>query len=209
MSRRGTSLSNLGGTAVAREINSKYDVIKEVSNYLVEIEAVATEDLAALTQALNDAKDFTGITVVMGETPSWDPVGKVLTVTAEKGDKGDTGDAGADGVNNYIHVRYATDNAGTLMSANPDGRTYIGVLVSDNSIASSTPGDYSWIKYVGRDGVDGTNGVDGVNGANGINGDNGMVPIIEFRMDGNGNLLYEVVGYEEGPVIPGLMDEEW
>ena len=209
MSRRGTSLSNLSGTAIAREIDSKYDVIKEVSNYLVEIEAVATEDLAALTQALNDAKDFTGITVVTGPTASWDAVNKILTVTVEKGDKGDTGATGADGVNNYVHVRYSTDNVGTLMSSSPSGRTHIGILVSDNEVASGAPGDYTWIKYVGRDGNNGADGADGIDGTAGKDGDSGLTPVIEFTLDNDGNLLYEVVGYEDGPTAPADPIEEW
>lgn len=51
----------------------------------------------------------------------------------------------------------------------------------------------------GLTGQAGTNGTDGMNGANGINGLNGMVPVLEFSIDNNGNLVYDVVGYEEGP----------
>ena len=211
MSRRGTSLNNLSGTAVSREIDSKYDVIKLVSGHLVAIEAVATEDLAALTAALNEAKDFTGITVVVGETAGWDPVTKVLTVTSEKGDKGDEGERGTDGVNNYIHVRYSTNVGGTNMDVQPGGKTYIGINVSGDPTGSSNPNDYQWIRYVGRDGVDGVDGVDGLDGASGLNGRHGKVPVIEFSMDSDGNLLYEVVDYEDGPTFEFDLfeDEEW
>lgn len=59
----------------------------------------------------------------------------------------------------------------------------------------------------GRDGINGTNGRDG---AAGINGLNGMVPVIEFSLDNNYNLLYDVVGYEEGPTLgERFPTQEW
>jgi hypothetical protein len=99
MGRRSTSLNNYTGTAITREIDSKYDVIKEVSGYLGSIEDLAQEDIAGLITALNEAKDFSGITVVSGETAGWDPVGKVLTVV--KGDDGVDGVDGAEGKSAY------------------------------------------------------------------------------------------------------------
>ena len=63
----------------------------------------------------------------------------------------------------------------------------------------------------GRDGIDGKDGKRGVkgdkgdrgspgkNGKNGINGLNGMAPIYRFSIDNKHNLVYEVIGYEEGP----------
>ena len=97
MSRRATSLSNLVSTTLTREIDSKYDVIKAVSEALDAIEIVANEDLDALIAALNEATDFEGITVQSGAVASWDPITKVLTVPTVKGDKGDTGEQGPQG----------------------------------------------------------------------------------------------------------------
>ena len=57
---------------------------------------------------------------------------------------------------------------------------------------------YGITSLTGPKGKDGTNGVNGISGTNGLNG---MVPIIEFSMDADANLIYEVVGYEEGPTI--------
>lgn len=94
---RGSTLSNVVGTAITREIDSKYDVIKEVSEHLATLETVATEDLDALTAALNEAKDFTGITVVSGDPANWDAVTKTLTVPTLQGPKGDTGSQGIQG----------------------------------------------------------------------------------------------------------------
>lgn len=62
----------------------------------------------------------------------------------------------------------------------------------------------------GLTGTPGTNGTDGLNGANGANGLNGMVPVIEFNIDNDGNLVYEVVGYEEGPAMESrYTTQEW
>jgi hypothetical protein len=134
MPRRSTSLNNLTGTAITREIDSKYDVIKAVSNYLTDIETVADADVATLIAELEAAQDFSGISVVTGSPVNWDAVNKILTVP-----KGDTGNTGA-------------------------------------------PGD---------DGAD------------------GVIPVLEFSMDAEGNLLYEVVAYETliGATLPIV--EEW
>ena len=81
----------------------------------------------------------------------------------------------------------------------------------------------------GRDGVDGRDGIDGkdgkrgvkgdkgdtgsagkdgINGVNGLNGLNGMVPVIEFQVDDEFNMTYEVVGYEDGPGSANVV-QEW
>ena len=153
--------STLGNNVLAinREIDSRYDAVIAVKNKLPEIELVAGMDITALIQELEDAKDFSGITVIVGDVASWDPVTKVLTVPVEKGDKGDVGPQGPIG------------NTGPIGPIGPRGLT----------------------------GAAGRDGVDGMHGANGINGLNGMVPVLEFSLDNDYNLVYEVVGYEEGP----------
>lgn len=63
---------------------------------------------------------------------------------------------------------------------------------------------------MGLTGMAGTNGTDGQDGANGVDGLNGMVPILEFSLDEDGDLAYEVVEYEEGPVLGDRFPvEEW
>lgn len=153
--------STLGNNilAINREIDSRYDAVIAVRNKLPEIELIAGMDITGLIQELENAQDFTGITVVIGTVPSWDPVTKVLTVTVEKGDKGDQGLVGPQGPR------------GPIGPQGPRGLT----------------------------GSKGNDGVNGVNGINGINGANGMAPVLEFRLDDEYNLVYEVVGYEEGP----------
>ena len=59
----------------------------------------------------------------------------------------------------------------------------------------------------GKDGIDGRNGIDGRDGINGINGTNGMVPVIEFQVDDEFNMTYEVVGYEDGPGSANVVQE--
>lgn len=153
--------STLGNNVLAinREIDSRYDAVIAVKNKLPEIELVSGMDITALIQELEDAKDFSGITVIVGDVASWDPITKVLTVPVEKGDKGDVGPQG--------HI----GNTGPIGPRGPRGLT----------------------------GAAGRDGVDGMHGANGINGLNGMVPVLEFSLDNDYNLVYEVVGYEEGP----------
>ena len=153
--------STLGNNVLAinREIDSRYDAVIAVKNKLPEIELVSGMDITALIQELEDAKDFSGITVIVGDVASWDPVTKVLTVPVEKGDKGDVGPQGPIGT------------TGPIGPIGPRGLT----------------------------GAAGRDGVDGMHGANGINGLNGMVPVLEFSLDNDYNLVYEVVGYEEGP----------
>ena len=158
---RASTLQNTNLLAVNREIGSKYDVVLAVKEKLPQIELVAGMDITGLIQELENAQDFTGITVVIGTVPSWDPINKILTVTVEKGDKGDKGDQGIQGPVGPI---------------GPQGLR-------------------------GLTGPKGKDGVDGTNGTNGVNGLNGMVPVIEFSIDADANLMYEVVGYEDGPTM--------
>ena len=153
--------STLGNNilAINREIDSRYDAVIAVRDKLPEIELVAGMDLDALITELENAQDFTGITVVVGDVANWDPVNKILTVPVEKGDKGDQGVQGPIGAK------------GPIGPQGPRGLT----------------------------GAKGGDGIDGIAGANGINGANGMTPVLEFRLDNEYNLVYEVVGYEEGP----------
>ena len=158
---RASTLQNTNLLAVNREIGSKYDVVLAVKEKLPQIELVAGMDITGLIQELENAQDFTGITVVIGTVPSWDPINKILTVTVEKGDKGDKGDKGIQGPVGPI---------------GPQGLR-------------------------GLTGAKGDNGKNGKDGINGINGANGMIPIIEFSIDADANLMYEVIGYEEGPTM--------
>ena len=167
---RASTLQNTNLLAINREIGSKYDVVLAVKEKLPQIELVAGMDITGLIQELENAQDFTGITVIIGDTPSWDPINKVLTVTVEKGEKGDQGIQGPIG------------DRGPIGPQGPRGLT-------------------------GQKGEDGLNGKDGRNGINGLNG---MIPIIEFSMDADVNLVYEVIGYEEGPSAEErLQVQEW
>lgn len=76
----------------------------------------------------------------------------------------------------------------------------------------------------GRDGIDGKDGKrgvkgdkgdtgsagkDGINGTIGVNGLNGKIPVIEFQVDDEFNMTYEVVGYEDGPGTANTTVQEW
>ena len=106
MPRRMTSLSNIADLAISREIDSKYDIVKQVAAKLSEIEQLANADIDGLIALLNAALDFTGITVVGGEIAGWNPTTKVLTVPTVKGD------TGANGLT--PHIQFSVDPSGNL-----------------------------------------------------------------------------------------------
>ena len=119
---RASTLQNTNLLAVNREIGSKYDVIKAVREKLVEIELVAGMDLDALITELENAQDFTGITVVSGTEVAWDAVNKVLTVPrGEQGVKGDNGDKGDIGPQGPQGPRGAQGPQGLKGDIGPDG----------------------------------------------------------------------------------------
>lgn len=98
MPMRSSSLAN-NPLAITRELDGRYDVVLQVKDNLALIEQVAGVDFAAILAELESAQDFTGITVVQGETVAWDAVNKILTVPkGDKGDKGDTGLTGSQGL---------------------------------------------------------------------------------------------------------------
>lgn len=94
---RATTLNNRSSTAIDREIDSRYDAVLEVSKHLVAIEELAAADIQSLIDSLNEAQDFTGITVVSGTVANWDAATKVLTVPTVKGDQGEQGVQGIQG----------------------------------------------------------------------------------------------------------------
>ena len=55
----------------------------------------------------------------------------------------------------YTHIMYATNAQGANISSNPSGKTYIGIRVDEIPTASTTPGDYTWSKFIGDNGTDG------------------------------------------------------
>ena len=170
MSKRASSLQATNVLAINREIDSKYDAVLAVKEKLTEIELVAGFDIDGLLAELQDAQDFTGISVVAGSVASWNPVTKVITVPTVKGDTGSQGVQGIQGPQ------------GVAGAQGPQG----------------------------PQGIAGVNGTNGINGASGYNGLNGMVPILEFSLDNDYNLQYEVIGYEEGPTISDRFPtQEW
>ena len=129
--RRASSLLGID-SAIERELDSKYAVIKEIADTIASIEAIASGDLAALTAALNEAKDFTGITVVNGTPATWDAQNKVLTVPTVKGDTGLTGPIGLTGPAGAQGVGGAKGDTGLAGAAGADGLTPIVAITYDD-----------------------------------------------------------------------------
>lgn len=191
MSRRSSSLNNYTGTGITREIDSKYDVIKNVSDKLTEIEAVATEDLDALVLALNEAKDFTGITVVTGSPASWDAASKTLTVPTLQGEQGVQGIQGEVGPIGPTGARGAKGDRGVEGAKGDTGATGLqGVQgpagekgVKGDTGAQGVKGDTGPVGPAGLDGSKGDKGDQGI-GVHHIKGTNTTDPEGDFATAG-------------------------
>ena len=167
---RASSLQSVSLLALNREIGSRYDAVVAVSDKLDVVEAVANINVEALLTELEQAKDFSGISVVAGSFTGFDPLTKVITIETIKGDTGDVGPKGDTGA------------TGPIGPIGPRGLT----------------------------GAKGAKGDDGADGQDGVNGLNGMVPVLEFSIDADGDLAFEVIGYEEGPaIVDRFQVEEW
>ena len=126
MPMRSSSLAN-NPLAITREMDGRYDVVLQVRDNLDLITQVAGIDFAIILAELESAQDFTGITVVQGETVAWDAVNKILTVPkGDKGDKGDTGltgPQGAQGIQGPQGIKGNTGPKGDTGSQGPKGFT--------------------------------------------------------------------------------------
>lgn len=183
--------STLGNNilAINREIDSRYDAVMAVRDKLPEIELVAGMDIDALITELENAQDFTGITVVSGTEVAWDAVNKVLTVPRGKqGVKGDTGPQGPIGLTGPQGPRGAQGIQGIKGDVGPKGPRGLdgpkgdtGVNGKDgkdltvDQIVYNNNGTFTWLFS------DGTNyttpditGPKGDKGAKGDKGDQGI-----------------------------------
>ena len=156
---RASSLAN-NPLAVTREMDGRYDVVLQVRDNLGLIEQVAGVDFATILAELESAQDFTGITVVQGETVAWDAVNKILTVP--KGDKGDKGDTGSTGLTGPQGIQ---GPQGIKGDAGPKGDT-------------------------GSQGPKGFDGEDGAQGPKGDTGDDLTITQITYNGNGTFNWLF-------------------
>lgn len=159
MPMRSSSLAN-NPLAITRELDGRYDVVLQVRDNLDLIDQVAGIDFAAILAELESAQDFTGITVVQGETVAWDAVNKILTVPkGDKGDKGDTGDTGLTG---------------------PQGIQGPQGIKGDTGLKGDT----------GSQGPKGFDGVAGAQGLKGDTGDDLTITQITYNGNGTFNWLF-------------------
>lgn len=85
--------------------------------------------------------------------------------------EGVPGEPGQDGEPTYTWIRYADNVSGGGISANPQGKKYIGFAYNkDTATPSNAPKDYQWFLAKGEDGVNGSDGKNGVNGLPGADG---------------------------------------
>lgn len=159
MPMRSSSLAN-NPLAITRELDGRYDVVLQVRDNLDLIEQVAGIDFAIILAELESAQDFTGITVVQGETVAWDAVNKILTVP--KGDKGDKGDTGLTGLTGPQGIQ------------GPQG------IKGNTGLKGDT----------GSQGPKGFDGEDGVQGPKGDTGDDLTITQITYNGNGTFNWLF-------------------
>ena len=151
---RSSSLAN-NPLAITRELDGRYDVVLQVRDNLDLITQVSGIDFAAILVELEAAQDFTGITVVQGETVAWDAVNKILTVS--KGDKGDKGDTGATGPQGIQGIQGLTGEQG------------IQGIQGEQGIQ----GIQGEVGPIGLTGDTGAQGIQGIQGAQGVQGEVG------------------------------------
>ena len=120
----------------------------------------------------------------------------------------------------------------TLIAQMLEAQDFTGIAVVEGPNVSWDSINKVLVVPKGKDGIDGRNGIDGrdgidgkdgkrgvkgdkgdtgsagKDGINGVNGLNGMVPVIEFQVDDEFNMTYEVVGYEDGPGSANVV-QEW
>lgn len=188
MPMRSSSLAN-NPLAITRELDGRYDVVLQVRDNLDLITQVSGIDFAAILAELESAQDFTGITVVQGETVAWDAVNKILTVPkGDKGDKGDTGltgPQGAQGIQGSQGIKGDTGLKGDTGSQGPkgfDGATGAQGLKGDTGddltitqITYNGNGTFNWLFSDGTVYVTPSlKGPKGDTGNQGVKGDQGI-----------------------------------
>lgn len=116
MPRRATTLNNNARLDITREIESKFDYVRTVAENIDAIQALAGVDSQTLLSLLNEATNFTGLTVVSGEEAGWNPATKVLTVPTVQGPTGLTGPAGNNGRNGLTpEIEFSLDQNGDIV----------------------------------------------------------------------------------------------
>ncbi len=90
---------------------------------------------------------------------TWDNVGAI---------RGPAGTDGEDGVDAFVYIAYASDNAGTGFNLTPSNSLkYRAEIHSTTAISTPVLSDFSgstWVKYIGDDGQNGTDAIDGIDG---------------------------------------------
>lgn len=96
---------------------------------------------------------------------------KIKGETGLRGESGIDGKDGVDGKTTYFHVKYSdVPNPTTSSQLTEVPSKYIGTYVDYTEADSTDPSKYTWVKFMGEDGIDGKDGQNGLAGKNGIDG---------------------------------------
>ena len=101
-----------------------------------------------------------------------------------QGNQGIPGKNGTNGQTSYLHIAYATSADGSqgFDTANPAGKSYIGVCVDFNQQDPNSYKSYTWSLIKGTDGVPGKPGADGKT----------LYTWIAYSDNANGSPMYQV-----------------
>ena len=127
------------------------------------VSIVYADDGAGTNQSLTKGeKNYYGI--YQGQTALLEtdlPVTGVTfnQITGDTGLQGPQGEQGDPGLTAYFHVRYSNDNGATFTeNGGTDIGDYIGTYSDNNATASTDVNDYTWVKIIGQDGIQGPDG---------------------------------------------------
>lgn len=122
----------------------------------------------------NDGSSYVCIANSINNEP---PNASYWALLASKGGQGIQGEQGNPGIDSYVYIAYAVDDAGTGFTTTFNtSLDYIAVKTTTSPIVSPQASDFAglWKKYKGEIGPTGLQGEAGVNGENGEDGLNGL-----------------------------------
>jgi hypothetical protein len=151
-----------------------------------EMATLTADDFAGLWQNLQGP---TGPAGADGATGPAGPAG-ADGPAGETGPAGATGATGPAGASAYVYVAWASDASGTGFSSTPaPGLTYLGILVSDITIATVTADDFAGL-WANVRGPAGAAGAAGANGADGTS----VYGYVGYAQDTNGTAYSDTPG---------------
>jgi hypothetical protein len=126
--------------------------LRDIPDFFIVTTVYADDALGTNASTTKGTKNFYGI--YQGQA-AWEDGDSVEGITFNQ----ITGDPGGPGASAYLHIKYSNDNGATFTGNDGnDVGDYIGTYTDNNETASTDVNDYTWIKIIGQDGVQGPTG---------------------------------------------------